>query len=81
MKQVKLGMSARFPGWKGSNRSNSKGEGYNTKSVVYRVKFKDGYVSFGSAKAMAKFVRKVKNAAAKEKVKADRKKILDAAKR
>lgn len=62
MKKTKLGMKARFPGWKGSNRNKAKlaGEPYTTKPLLYRVKTKDGYVSFSSMKLVKKFINKMK---------------------
>lgn len=41
-------------------------EPYETKPLLYRVKTKDGYVSFGSMKSVKKFIRKMKNSEARK---------------
>jgi hypothetical protein len=65
MKKTKLGMKKRFPGWKGSKRSLAV-EPYSTKPLLFRVKTSTGYVSFGTMKAVTKFINKMKKAEAKK---------------
>jgi hypothetical protein len=61
MKKIKQGMKAKFPGWKGSNRSRATGP-YETKPLLFKVKIPNGYVSFSSMKAVNKFIRKMQSA-------------------